>query len=305
MKKFLRKILALALLFFVVEKVFIPVLYISPKQEVDKRLEDVILGKMSKDIIITGSSRAARSIIAGNLEKALGKTAFNLSYPGADLEFQTFMLKSVLKFNKAPSVFILVVDNPTEFFTSSLKFRFDRLYPLARYDWINDEMILRGEKNQLSKIFALARLNRSNFFLWQKKFTKNDTILKCGSMPISFQRTDREFEIPTDTLSYDISQEQKSKIEQFNEIQTICRKNGIKLVLVSSPSCFPANKLFEKRAKEIAFPGTKFFSDQKHKTEFLNQNYYYDEDHMKTNGATIFTEDLAEWLKKEVLFGRS
>jgi hypothetical protein len=37
-------------------------------------------GKINKDIIFNGSSRGARDIIASQIERETGQTAYNLSY---------------------------------------------------------------------------------------------------------------------------------------------------------------------------------------------------------------------------------
>jgi len=103
-------------------------------------------------------------------------------------------LESLLKFNKPPKIILLAVDEPAELLPSeSIKFRFDRLYPLIKYDYINNEMIKRGEKSFLSNFFALSRINKYNLDIRKKHFNALDTIRYCGSMPISFQRKNIEF----------------------------------------------------------------------------------------------------------------
>ena len=147
MKHFLYKILLFCLAFFVFEKLFYFVLFLAPTLENDKRLEMVINGEMNKDLIILGSSRGARSIIAGQIEDSLNISAYNLSYPGSDITFHEFMLRSLIKYNDKPRVVLLAVDDTIEFVESNLEFRFDRLYPLAEYNYINNEIILSKENN--------------------------------------------------------------------------------------------------------------------------------------------------------------
>ena len=97
----------------------------SPSKEVDKRLEFVLKGKINKDIIILGSSKGSRDIIASQLESETNQTAYNLSYPGSNIEFHEFMLRTLVTFNNAPKMVILTVDNPIQFLNESLiNFRF-------------------------------------------------------------------------------------------------------------------------------------------------------------------------------------
>ena len=297
MKKFLQKLLVFSLLFFVLEKAFFVLLYRAPGLEKDRRLEQVLNGEINKEIIVCGSSRGARNIIASDLEKATGKSCFNLSYPGSNLEFHEFLLRSLLKFNKTPKTFILAVDSPMEFFDNNLKFRFDRLYPLAINPWVNEEMISQGEKNQLSRFMALARINKTNFDQRKKKFSRLDTILPCGSMPVSFQRTDRAFRQITDTAGYDRGKEMPEKIRLFREIQKTCRRHHIRLVLVMAPNYYPLNLAFVARLKELMEPGNRLYLYDRSNPVYRNQNFFYDEGHLKTNGAKIFTGEFSQWLK--------
>ena len=186
MKKFIITILLFAVVFFLFDKLFYVFIYTAPSKEVDKRLELLITGNINKDLIIIGSSRGARNIIANQIEAKTGLTSFNLSYPGSDIEFHEFLLKTLLKFNKPPKVILLPIDNAAELTQNeTIKFRLDRLYPLVKYNYISQELVNRNEKNdKLLKYFMLHRICKSNFSIQQKHFTPLDTILPCGSMPI-------------------------------------------------------------------------------------------------------------------------
>ena len=102
MKKFIIQILVFSITFILFEKVFYVFLYVSPKLEKDKRLEYVLNGNMNKDLIVLGSSRGARNVIASQIEDSLTISTYNLSYPGSDIEFHEFLLRSLIKYNKKP-----------------------------------------------------------------------------------------------------------------------------------------------------------------------------------------------------------
>jgi hypothetical protein len=105
MKKFIFNFLLFIIVFFIFDKIFFIFIYFAPNNKVDKRLELVINGGINKDCIIFGSSRGARNIIAKQIEKETGLSSYNLSYPGSDIEFHEFLLRSFLKFNKNQKLF--------------------------------------------------------------------------------------------------------------------------------------------------------------------------------------------------------
>lgn len=272
----------------------------SAALEKDNRLEKVITGKMNKDIILLGSSRGARDIIASQIEDSLQLSTYNLSYPGSDIEFHEFLLKSVLKFNKAPKVVVLAVDYDAELRPSeSIKFRLDRMYPLVKYDYIYNEMRERGELNFLSNYMVLSRINKSNLTLFKMKFNSLDSILDCGSMPISFQKKGYKFNYAT-ISDYKVKGELPLKINSFLGVQELCKKYGCKLIIVFPPNFRSHSSLFEKRLKEISSPDVRFFVYDTLNNDFKNKNFFFDGNHLKKNGAIVFTNEIIEALKNEM-----
>jgi hypothetical protein len=301
MKKFLIQILVFSLTFFLLEKVFYVFLYVSPTLEKDKRLEYVLDGHLNKDIIILGSSRGARNVIANQIQDSLNISSYNLSYPGSDIEFHEFLLRSLIEYNNKPKVVLLVVDNPYELLPSeSIKFRLDRLYPLAKYNYVNNEMIKRGEKSFLSNFLILSRINKMNFDIREKHISSLDTLKDCGSMPISFQRENREFVFKNENPRYDLDDELPVKLMAFNKFQDLCISNNIKLFIVYPPNFKKHNILFENRIKKLSYPKVSSIIYDTTNPVFKDKDYYYDEAHLKTNGAIIFTNDIIRQLKNKV-----
>src|SRR5687768_6067609 len=150
MKRFLKNLTIFALCFFIFDKIFIPVWFINSSNQIDNRIKYILEGKMNKEILVFGSSRGARDIMASRLEKQTGLASYNLSFPGSDIEFQEFLLRNLLKFNKPPRIIILTLDDPEEFYnTERIKFRYEFLYPYMNYQPVKEEMIVRNEKNRL------------------------------------------------------------------------------------------------------------------------------------------------------------
>ena len=300
MKKFIIQILLFSVAFFVLEKIFYVFLYVSPDLEKDKRLENVINGNMNKNLIVLGSSRGARNIIANQIEDSLSISSYNLSYPGSNIEFHEFLLRALIKHNKNPEIILLAVDDPEELLPSkSIKFRLDRLYPLAKYDYINNEMIRRGEKTVLSKFLILARINRKNFDLRERNLSALDTLRCNGSMPISFQRKDRDFIYNDSRNNYDLDKELSVKVDAFKDLQELCVSNNIKLFIVFPPNFEDHNISFANRLNELSHPTTSFILYDTTDLTYQNRNYFYDEGHLKVNGARKFTNEIIGRLGKE------
>ncbi|WP_207536156.1 hypothetical protein [Desertivirga arenae] len=301
MKKFLTQLLLFAAVFFLFDKLFYIFLLVSPTKEKDKRLELVLNSKMNKDLIVLGSSRGARNIIASQIEDSLNISSYNLSYPGSNIEFHEFLLRSLIANNKKPKVVLLALDDPYELLPNeSITFRLDRLYPLAKYDQVNDEMIKRGEKNLLSKFFTLARINKRNFDIRRKSFTALDTLMNCGSMPISFQRKNRVLAFQHDSRPYEKDLELPEKIRAFSRLQELCVHHNIKLYTVYSPNFKNHNPKFEQRIRKLSGPRVSSIRYNTANPIYLNKDYFYDQSHLKKNGAILFTNEIIQHLKGEV-----
>ncbi len=299
MKRFLKNILIFGLLFFLIDKLFIYFIVVSPQKEVDKRLELLVNGKINKEIVILGSSRGARNIIASEIEKKTGHTAYNLAYPGSDIEFHEFVTRTLLKFNKAPKVILLSVDYPMAFLPNSiLNFRLDRLYPLVKYSYINNELIDRGERNIItSNLFALSRMNKTNFDIRQKQFTALDTLYDDGSMPISFQKENEDWTPDATTEKYSSKKELAIKVRCFKKIMALCREKNIKLIIVQPPLFDPMDNGFRLRLEQLTHNTVPFFDYNKQNPIYSDKNYFYDRTHLKRNGAIIFTDEIVQYLK--------
>ncbi|NEW78278.1 MAG: hypothetical protein GZ086_02395 [Gelidibacter sp.] len=297
MKKFIKHSVLFFVIFFIAEK---SAYFISnaSEREYDKRLEYVINGKMNKDLIILGSSIGASNILAGQIENETGLTAYNLSYPGSNVLFHEFILKSLLKFNNSPKTIILTIDNPSEFIEEkTLKYRSDRLYPLAKYNYINNELINQNEKNFMSKLFCLARLNTSVFKFDKIKTPIENPIDSSGSMPFIKKTSTIEMEFLEEVKGYTIKFELKEKLRAFKSIQKLCADNNIQLIFVFSPNYQKFNAAFEKRFQQLMLDENKIMVYDTLNPIYKNKDFYYDVSHLMKNGASIFTAEISTFIK--------
>lgn len=297
MKKFLIRVVLFGLVFFVLDKIFYIFLYTAPQLETDKRLELLLDGKINKEVIVMGSSRGAYNIIASQIEKETGKSAYNISYEGSNVQFHLFLLKTILKFNKKPETIVLSIDNPYEFLNEkTLNFRYDRLYPLEKYNYINDELIKQNDKSKLSWFFCLARLNRSNLTFAKKAPPVDSPMLSCGSTPFVKDSDKKEFIFNPTSERYPLEKELKDKKEAFLALQQLCYSNKITLIYCFAPNFRAYNPIVENRIRSMSRPENKFFVYDTTNLKYKNKEYFHDESHLNINGARLFTSELSKFI---------
>jgi len=260
-------------------------------------MELLINKKINKDIIIIGSSRGARDIIASQIENETGQTAYNLSYDASAIEFHEFILRTLVKFNKTPKTILLVIDDNSELLSDNpIKYRFDRLYPLVKYSYIRNELINRGEKNKhLSDLFVLHQLDKSNFNLKRKKFTPVDTIMSCGSMPLWFHNENRRWKFISDPIT-SVEDQDPTKIVAFKNFVKICEQYNIKLILVFPPNFKPLNTSCLNTLMNVVKKRASIFTYDINNPVYKDKMYFYDEFHLLHKGAEIFTHEISLYI---------
>lgn len=301
MNKFLIKLLLFVFCFWAFDKLFLIIRDRAPLLEVDTKLEQILLGKFTHDILVFGSSLSASGIYARQLGDSLHCSTYNLSSPGSDIDYLEFTLRQFVSHkNKKPKLLILAVNEPVElFYDKIVNFRFDRLYPLMKYPEIRNEMIMRGEKNKyLSDLFIVHQLNKSNLDLRKRKFTVNDTILPCGSMPSSASTNNFPGGYYDGNRPYQFEKELSYKVEKFKSFVQICNKENIKLLIVFMPRFHSRNFNFEKRIKELAGNKALYYGHRQDVNEYRSKSYYKDAAHLNFKGARVYTAELANYIKQ-------
>lgn len=303
MKKFALKLLLFAAIFLIYDKIFILVARRSAETEIDKRLEYLLKGEINKDIIVAGSSTGSRDIIASQIEEETGQSVYNLCYPGSSVEFHEFIMNTLVQFNEAPGVVLLMVDDDIELVPrESLIFRKDRLYPLVEHKHIWKELAKQENTGPIfSSFMLLQRLSKYNFDLRQKSFTPLDTIMECGSMPISWKSKNMQLEYNYKERLYTTEKELPEKVAAFQGIIETCQANNIKLVLVFPPIFEAHSKSFENRIRKLAGEGVEFFIYDTDNEIYRNEDYYNDQNHLMRKGAEVFTNEIINFLNTDLL----
>lgn len=303
MKKFALRLLLFAAIFLIYDKLFIIVAMRSAEAEVDKRLEYLVEGEVNKDIIIAGSSTGSRDILASKIEEETGHSCYNLCFPGSGVEFHEFIVNTLVEYNEAPKLLLLMVDDDIELvYHAPLIFRKDRLYPLVQYPHIWKE--LARQENMppfFSSFIMLQRLTKYNFDLRQKHFTPMDTIIECGSMPVSWKREDMVLEYGTKERIYDTEKELPEKVAAFKGIVETCQANNIRLVLVFPPIFQSHSISFENRIRQLAGDGVDYYIYDRENIIYQDEIFYNDETHLMGDGAEVFTDEIIQFLESEII----
>lgn len=295
MKRFLTTFLIFSLLFFLADKLWYWKIMSLPKTEHDKRLEWILNGKMNRDILVFGSSRAQHDLYSDAIQDSLGMSAFNLGYRGGAIDFQLFLLKTVLKHNKKPKIIILTVDDYREFLPDkSLTFRYDQLYPLVKYQEITEELICRKEISPFAIGLYSARIGWQQFKKPQPP-TKFENWTKAGTVLLDYTAIAGNSKMLT-SKKYDVKSELPGRLADFAEFQEICKRENIHLYVLSPPNFQVRNKAFINRVKTlIKDKSTVFYSENE--TLFEDPLYFSDPSHLNKKGAIRYTNQIISRLK--------
>jgi hypothetical protein len=299
MKRFLKHILFFGLLFFTIEKGLYFFIQNAPNKEYDKRLELVLQGKMEKDIIIIGSSRGANNISAKQMEDETGLSTYNLSYRGSNIIFHQFILETLLLYNKKPQKVLLVIDDEYEFLMDhSLSFRFDRLYPLKNYSYINNKLIDSKKKSYVSKFLYAAKIDREDFSLAPKRVYPINQMTSHGSKLLP-KKENNDLEFINVSKNYNTLQEESSKIRSFKAIQEMCSSKGIDLYFVFTPDFKSFNESFLKRFEKLVKKKEHLIVYDTLDKRYKDYTIFRDQTHMCSEGAAIFTSELSQFMKSK------
>lgn len=303
MRKFFIKLGLLLLLFLLIDRIAGEVMKVwsralMPDQRIGSRL---LSGTITEKQIILGSSRAAHNLVAAEIESGTGITTYNIGVPGSNVDFHTQLFKLMLSNGNIPGTLLLAIDRTELMEIPKINFRFDLFYPLASDERICRILVERGHLNPLlTQLFHTYRekLGFIEVFRPYALFRKPEhEIRKDGSAPlVGRSPTYKEMKFDDQENIYKIQNESPRLKESFTELLTLCRKHGIKLVLILSPNYNMPSEGFPERMKSLAGEDAVFL-DYSRRPEFKGKEMYYDYSHLNADGAMLLSKMIGEDLR--------
>ena len=270
---------------------------------------DIYNGEINADLIVMGSSRAVYHFSPTILDRDLKLNTYNLGINAWTFPMQNARFKIYLKHNTKPRYIVHSLDLQM-FSRREDLFNYQQFLPYLDDDDIKSAAKgYKGEFGPAQYYFPMFKYNGNldlaaagflNFF----NLTKTERVTEKGYLGQQLE-WDGSFEIFKKKFPDGYLQPFDGKVaEEFDEYLNYCKANDIKVVLVFSPEYFELHPLIVNRKKVMdVFRdfSTKYgipFLDYSNHPIALNKTYFYNSEHLTKEGAELFTEVLAQDLKK-------
>lgn len=256
------------------------------------------LNESQDEVLIMGSSRAAHHYVPQIIEDSLGMTCYNAGSDGECIYYHYCLLSAMIERGAKPRMVIYEVMNldaeVSSGATFSLDAALDRLAPhYGEFKAVDSLFALNGWKEKMKMLSKTYRYN-----------SKLVQTIKCNYLP---EKEDRGYEAlnakmnvalyekdaaaRTEDAKMEVKLEER-KLEYMEKFISLCKTNGIELLLCYSP--YYHNKLssgirnIQEMADNYNVPFYEFATDE----EFDNPELFNDAMHLNDEGARIYTEKL-------------
>ena len=302
MKRLFVKCFLFALLLMIADLALGPVLskWVQSRAS-DRRVGEIFTGQMQYDALVFGSSRAARNIVAAQIEEQIGLTSYSLGLPGSNIDFHAQLLDFVVNSGQAPKLVLLAVD-PTELIAdASINFRFDVLYPYAGIEEVRKVLSGREQLNDgLSRLSAVYREKHGvlEAFRPHKLLSSGvdplNNIYPDGSMPIDGKSiTYEKMSYGKKKVVYSKARESAYLRERFAHFIKTCAQYKIQLVVVISPAFGEPIQGFYQRMIDVAGDGVVYLDYSRH-PQFKEKKLYYDSIHLNKEGGYLLSKQMGQ-----------
>jgi hypothetical protein len=274
---------------------------------------DILTGSINADVVVCGSSRAYVHVSPKILDSILGMKSYNLAMNGTIFMMEYDRFKIYLKHNKKPKYVIQTLDFGSVAETYEL-YAYQQFLP-----YLSDTDIVAMTKNYKGKFgfmdyyFPLYRYNNQGAVVAEglKSFfgrgVKSTKYKGYEGQDVPWHPGFKE-----DVTGRPIAQPFIVKIDsnskaKFFEYLELCKREGIKVILVFPPVYKPYVPLFVNRAdilriydsaaQKYNLPLWYYLDDELS----ADKNMFYNSQHLKKKGAEIFTEKVAKRIKETVM----
>ncbi len=266
---------------------------------------EIVEGNVNADIIITGSSRAHSHYDPRIIEMVTGRKTYNIGLNGSQTDMQLARLKAYLQHNSKPA---LVIHNLDLF---SFQVTHGGVFDPGKYQPYLKEQAIYEAMRQINPEVWKARylplygyavedlrftwlLGLAGFFKWNPA---QDHFLGFRPKHTDWTEDFERFkQMNPKGVRFEVEPE---GIKQMDELLSLCRSQGIDVLLVYSPEYQEMQAMTSNRAKIFAHfdaLGKRFavpvwdYSDSPISSSRGN---FYNSQHLNAEGATLFSKDLA------------
>lgn len=184
-------------------------------------------GGMDAEVLIVGNSRGVNGFYVPEMEKALGKKVFNISFNGLRMDIARSLIEDYVTLNKTPETIVLEASVLTKAYPELLK----EYKPFARpNNSLGKE--LKALYPTITKACQVSHLYRYNseLFLRSLYYLNRDDQTWVNKGHISSEQLSSVEKRGGTTLDY-----LPSLIDDLNAVQALCKEKGIRLRLILSP----------------------------------------------------------------------
>ncbi len=270
---------------------------------------EVMLGEVNADVIISGSSRAASHYDPRAIKAKTGYTAFNLGQNGSQTDVQLAVLRTYLEHNRKPR---LVIHNLDAFSFVTTREVFN---PALYVPYLQDPELYQTLK-QISPDFVRGRylplygyVVQDMNFAWVLGLERllgrspvEDHFAGFAPQPKKWTDDFQNFKANNPNgVSFAI---EPKGIQAVEQLIRLCHDNKIQLLFVYSPEYSEMQSL-ENNREEI-FSEFRSLSSRYHIPiwDYSNwryvseRDYFYNSQHLNANGAAVFSADIASRLQE-------
>jgi hypothetical protein len=296
-KNIFKKILIFLIILFILDNLIaLGIEKLAEKNITDARIEKILNGEIDKNLLILGSSRAARNINAKIIEEYSGITSYNLGRPGSNVDYHNYLLKLILNYCPPPKSILLVFDNSTLIPAPSLTFRYDLIYQFSNRTVIKNFLIERDQLNKYLSMLSRSYVMKHSFletFKPHKFILGSNPLYKLASDgSMNLKPNHRKIKYSDDQAQYDQKKESPYLMAKFLEIINLCKENNIKLILVLTPEFEPPMVGLKGRIKSISGDDVPILDYRGVKT-LMVAKLFNDGVHLNKLGAIQLSKNIA------------
>lgn len=270
---------------------------------------DLFDGNVNADLIILGTSRAWVQFSPRILDSVLGIETYNMGMDGAPFDVQYERLKLYLRHNKKPKYIIQEVGFNTTFAVSLGLPLYQQFLP-----YLHDSAVWRMVKK------AYPAMGVANRYFPGYKYNNQIPLIKEGIWsylgksrpPLKYKGYQGQTRVWDSSFSMMVKKNPNglkcstdtNAVNLFKHYLTYCNANNIKVIMVYAPFYYEMNRYINNHEDII-----RLINDlsQTYGAPLLdytncsidsNKSYFYNSQHLNKEGSEVFSNMLAEDLKK-------